>query len=224
MKLLAVFYLTLAILPLQASTIFTLPGDALPSTVGWTYFGNLAQGTAVTTSPGQVVINSIGGPSGDGAYYLLPNVIPSGVVEVVWRMQITSSTGTFGFYVQVDDGAHAWLVAFSTSQIYNHLAVGGSVPYDSTGVHDYRFVVDTSGLSGGQLFVDGGAVPVFTTAVVGTIDGNSVLFGDGTSYGNARTVVFGTPEPSTGIMVIGGLSLFAGLRNRKLRNILQGVG
>ena len=205
---------------LLGTSIFTLPTAALPSSVGWTYLGTSPEPNFWNTAPGGIEMNTMGGANAKMGYYLLPGSVVPGVVEVLWRMRVLESQGNYGFYVQVDTGSNAYLMQFSTTTI-SSLGTASTLVFDTSSVfHDYRFVVDTVAGTG-NLYIDGSLTSNYTGGQFSSIDGDSILFGDGTSFGNAHVLLGEVPEPSAFALTALGLLALAA---RPWRKTKPGVG
>lgn len=221
----AILALLTAAPALFGASLFNLPTSALPSSSGWTYFGSNPEPNFWNTVPGGIEMNTMGGGNGKMGYYLLPGSVVPGVVEVLWRMRVLESQGSYGFYVQVDTGSNAYLMQFSTTTI-SSIGTASTLPFDtSSAFHDYRFVVDTVAGTG-NLYIDGSLTSNYTGGQFGSIDGNSILFGDGTSAGNAHVLLGEAPEPSAFVLTTLGLFALAARpwRRSNVSNRSSGAG
>ena len=82
-------------------------------------------------------------------------------------------------------------------------------------IHDAWLSEDQGVQHFGQFYIDGSATANYTGGVFGTIDGNSVLFGDGTSAGNAHVLFGEAPEPGT-LALVGLVLIGLGVMRRKV--------
>ena len=163
----------------------------LPSAVGWQYLNlGIPETTAIQVVPAGLEMNSMGYPFGNSAYYSMPGVVGTDPITFNFRMKVLQSEGSFGWGPEVDTGTTAYTIQFSTTTITAYTF--GSIPFDTTGFHDYRWVV-TPG-AGYSLYIDGSASAALTGGVLSDALPNGLLFGDFTSFGNAN-VILAAPEP-----------------------------
>ena len=197
------------------SLIVNLPTAALPSTLGWTYNGNVPETPSWQVIGSGLEMNTLGGPSGlaTGAYYQQP-WSGAGMVEILWRMQVLGYEGStspaLGVYFGANDGTRAYLMGFSDTSVVAYNAATAAL--NTTQVHDYRLVIDPG--VGMSLYLDGSAIPFLSGVGVGNIRSPDLEFGDGTSFGNAHILLL-APEPATNFAVGGALAALAALAYRR---------
>jgi len=164
----------------------------LPSAVGWQYGGTIPETTAIHVVPAGLEMNSMGGPFGQGAAYSMLGVVGTDPITFNFRMKVVASEGSFGWGPEVDTGTTAYTIQFSTTTITAYTF--GSIPFDTTAFHDYRWVVQPG--VGYSLYIDGSSSAALTGGVLSdTVDANGLLFGDFTGFGNAD-VILAAPEPA----------------------------